>query len=671
MTYKKKLQVFISSTYTDLQKERQIAVEAVLTAGHIPAGMELFAAGDESQMDVIKRWIDESDVYLLILGGHYGTIEPNSKKSYIQLEYEYALERGKPLFALVITENLLDKRAREFGATVYERENPREMKEFRDLVMSKIVRFWDDPRDIRVYILETMSEFSRRGELVGWVPGSELANAVALAEESERLSQELGVSTPLKTIKHQTALIIKNSQIYARSDVGTLHEPLCFDSNRACIRAYCEALDLVTKRFWTTTYMSSEFWTQDSPEILDANTRMLERVRAERGDIRRIFLLDQPTQKAVDTWRQGLINSRIQGDIQSKRWIRSKLHNLKRNFDALKKEGCQVKVVFDDNAHQMLRQMNFTPGDSEIAIYDNFRVDVFGGGRIGRIADIAIYSKATSSFNGILNISQNYFEALWRQGESAEEYLDRLEEADQLFEKQMDYTPHWLAKYEFDLSRNDEELKVLEIRRVEEILKRQNISRWGHINRYLDVGTCTGRYPIQLREAVVKDGKIIGIDSDPQCISFAGGRVREKAGGDRRIDIQQIDFGAREIPDIGKFDLITCMLGTLSHFGWGRNQEFDDLLQHVLRRMADLLTEGGILILGIWSEYACKNRHMLGIYHDGDRQRLAQWTPGTSELKKRLDHAGLTFLHEDKPENRLDMFTYQKVPKFPIIPLGN
>jgi SAM-dependent methyltransferase len=159
---------------------------------------------------------------------------------------------------------------------------------------------------------------------------------------------------------------------------------------------------------------------------------------------------------------------------------------------------------------------------------------------------------------------------------------------------------------------------------------------------------------------VVEDGEIIGIDSDLQCVSFARGRVREKAGGDTRIAVRQIDFGARGIPDIGKFDLITCMLGTLSHFGWGRNQSFDDLLQYVLKRMADLLTEDGILILGTWSEHACNNRDMLGIYPDSDRRRLADWTPGVSELKDRLDHAGLAILWEGTPENRLNMFAYRK-----------
>lgn len=90
---RKKLQVFISSTFNDLIEERQAAVEGILNAGHIPAGMELFKSGNESQLETVKRWIDESDVYLLILGGRYGVIEPESGKSYTHVEYEYALEK--------------------------------------------------------------------------------------------------------------------------------------------------------------------------------------------------------------------------------------------------------------------------------------------------------------------------------------------------------------------------------------------------------------------------------------------------------------------------------------------------------------------------------------------------------------------------------------------------
>src|SRR3954462_12833984 len=103
----KRFQIFISSTFRDLRDERQAAVEAILKEGDIPAGMELFAAGDESQMEVIRRWIDESDLFMLILGGRYGQIAPNTDKSYIQLEYEYAVQQKKHPFAVVLKDERL------------------------------------------------------------------------------------------------------------------------------------------------------------------------------------------------------------------------------------------------------------------------------------------------------------------------------------------------------------------------------------------------------------------------------------------------------------------------------------------------------------------------------------------------------------------------------------
>lgn len=199
MPQKKKLQVFVSSTYIDLREERQTAVEAILMAGHIPAGMELFAAGDESQMNVIKRWIDESDIYMLILGGRYGSIEPKSNKSYIHLEYEYAVETHKPLFAVVVDKEylmrdyLIEKvRKNDTLNTVdiIEQEHPDKLKEFQNLVCSRMVRFWRDPRDIKLAIMETLTQFSDRTDLIGWIPGNESVNSGAIAEELARLAKE-------------------------------------------------------------------------------------------------------------------------------------------------------------------------------------------------------------------------------------------------------------------------------------------------------------------------------------------------------------------------------------------------------------------------------------------------------------------------------------------------
>jgi len=54
LALKRKLQVFISSTYQDLINDRQAAVSAILKGGYIPAGMELFTSGDKSQMEIIS-----------------------------------------------------------------------------------------------------------------------------------------------------------------------------------------------------------------------------------------------------------------------------------------------------------------------------------------------------------------------------------------------------------------------------------------------------------------------------------------------------------------------------------------------------------------------------------------------------------------------------------------
>jgi nucleoside 2-deoxyribosyltransferase len=186
---KKRLQVFVSSTFTDLKEERQAAVEAILAAGHIPAGMELFTAGDESQMEVIKQWIDESDVYLLILGGRYGSIEPKSGKSYTQLEYEYALALGKPLFACVMDESSLEKKIKKHGKSVFEGDNPQKLRDFRSEVLGRMVRFWGDIKDIKIAVAEKLSEFVRREDLNGWVRPSS-ANVSVLANEIARLSKE-------------------------------------------------------------------------------------------------------------------------------------------------------------------------------------------------------------------------------------------------------------------------------------------------------------------------------------------------------------------------------------------------------------------------------------------------------------------------------------------------
>lgn len=179
---KKKLQVFISSTYEDLKEERQVAVESVLNAGHIPAGMELFKSDDKSQKEIIKRWIDESDVYMLILGGRYGSIDDETGLSYTHWEYNYAGEVGKPRFAVVIDDKHLEEKVKHIGMSVMERTNHALYEEFKNDVLSKICKFYSDLKDIKITILESLKEYENKPELTGWVSGKEVRSIEKLEQ---------------------------------------------------------------------------------------------------------------------------------------------------------------------------------------------------------------------------------------------------------------------------------------------------------------------------------------------------------------------------------------------------------------------------------------------------------------------------------------------------------
>lgn len=186
-----KIQIFVSSTFTDLKSERQAAVEAILKAGHIPAGMELFIAGDQSQWEVIKKWILDSDVYMLILGGRYGSIESSTGLSYTELEYDFAVKSGKPYFAVVIEEKELEKRIKKHGKeNVAEIQNPEKLVAFRAKVLSQISSFFCDFKDIKLCVHETLPNIIKEKNIKGWIRASDVPDTKKLADELTNVNNE-------------------------------------------------------------------------------------------------------------------------------------------------------------------------------------------------------------------------------------------------------------------------------------------------------------------------------------------------------------------------------------------------------------------------------------------------------------------------------------------------
>lgn len=199
----KKMQVFISSTYTDLIEERQKAVEAILNAGHIPAGMKLFKAG-RSQMETIKKWIDESDVYCLLLGGRYGSIEEESGLSYTELEYKYAVSKEKPLFAIVLDDSMIYQKAANDlkGQYIEEGENKPKYERFKKEVGQRIYKIAKNTAEVAGHIYSELYEIlnTQSAELTGWVRGTtKVVNAIKeVSSDSQEGMKKDRVDTVVK-----------------------------------------------------------------------------------------------------------------------------------------------------------------------------------------------------------------------------------------------------------------------------------------------------------------------------------------------------------------------------------------------------------------------------------------------------------------------------------------
>lgn len=180
----KRYQVFVSSTYDDLQEERKEVMQALLELDCIPAGMELFPASSEEQWSLIKRVIDDSDYYVLIIGGRYGSVNSEGK-SYTQMEYEYALSVGKPIIAFLPKnpDNIPN------GKCESSRAGKKKLEDFKMLASKKLVKFWTDPANLGSLVSRSVIMLIKNFPANGWVRAENIVDESSIKEIS-RLQKE-------------------------------------------------------------------------------------------------------------------------------------------------------------------------------------------------------------------------------------------------------------------------------------------------------------------------------------------------------------------------------------------------------------------------------------------------------------------------------------------------
>ncbi len=199
----KRYQVFVSSTYKDLEEERQEVMHALLELDCIPSGMELFPAANESQWNLIKKVIEDCDYYILIVGGRYGSLSIDGL-SYTEMEYRYAIQINKPIIAFI---------HRNPGKIIAEKtEQTSEGKEkltiFRKEVEKRLCKEWETAQELGSVVSRSLIQLIKSTPAIGWVRATELPDRDATIEllqlrrTVEQLQAEINrirISAPLGT----------------------------------------------------------------------------------------------------------------------------------------------------------------------------------------------------------------------------------------------------------------------------------------------------------------------------------------------------------------------------------------------------------------------------------------------------------------------------------------
>ncbi len=189
----KRYQVFISSTFIDLIEERQAVLRAILELDHMPAGMELFPAADESAWQLIRDVIDASDYYVVIIGGRYGSLDEKGI-GYTEKEYDYAVESHKPVLPL------LHEKPEQLPREKTEVDEPawRRLQAFRVKVEKRhTCVYWKSAEDLKAKVIVGITAATKRAPAVGWIRADRvpteatLADVLTLRQRVADLEQEL------------------------------------------------------------------------------------------------------------------------------------------------------------------------------------------------------------------------------------------------------------------------------------------------------------------------------------------------------------------------------------------------------------------------------------------------------------------------------------------------
>jgi hypothetical protein len=282
----KRFQVFVSSTFTDLKEEREAVFNALMKFNCIPAGMETFPAFDEEQLEYIKRVIDDSDYYILIIGGRYGSVTDDGI-SFTEKEYDYAVSKRIPILTFVHANPLKIP----VGKTDQDMEKKRKLDEFIAKASKSRQRdTWSSHAELSSAVLQSLSYQFRTNPRVGWVRGNVAAGVDILTEINELRKKNESLTILVETLEKSLAPAIDN--------LASLDEE--FDVRISSMNENFESYVVTFQLTWQTIFaiVGPRFMTASRADLIAAElAKFLRDEKGLRGNHERILDTDFNTIK--------------------------------------------------------------------------------------------------------------------------------------------------------------------------------------------------------------------------------------------------------------------------------------------------------------------------------------------------------------------------------------
>jgi hypothetical protein len=219
-TTKQYVPIFLSSTYTDLIPYRK-SVSSVFDKLKLGInGMEIFGARTADPIQTCIEEVKKSKIFIAILGMRYGSVDNETGKSFVQIEYETALSEKIDILIYIINEN----ESQIPPIYVDKNENAKKLEDFKDFLRKNhTVDTFTTPDDLAIKIERDI---------------------VRLLQEKEIKIDE-GKFEPLSDNK-KTIELIKKFHLMPKKLNGTEIELVVkFRSNPFTIeKETCDALDL-------------------------------------------------------------------------------------------------------------------------------------------------------------------------------------------------------------------------------------------------------------------------------------------------------------------------------------------------------------------------------------------------------------------------------------------